>query len=65
MGQQEAFKIPPAGRVVRLGNVLDRHLYRIDVGGGWHIEVDANSSSQAASIATREGYEVRGVNKIA
>ena len=60
-----AFKIPPAGVRVRLGDLLkSRHLYAIGVGHGWSIEVDANNRDHAARIAEREGYTVHDVNMI-
>lgn len=62
---EDLFKIPPTGRRVRLGDILkSRHLYSLGVGGGWSIEVDANSRDQARRIAEREGYTVRDVNMV-
>lgn len=58
------FKIPPPGIVPRLGNVLDEHLYEIDVSGGYSVKVDAKNRTQAAAIAEREGYRVCSVNMI-
>lgn len=49
---------------VRLGNPSAKHQYEIGTQKG-RILVDANSRSQAASLARRSGYEVWDVNMVA
>lgn len=50
--------------MTRIGNRAANHLFQIEVEGGKDIEVDANTRSQAASIARKAGYVVRSVNMV-
>lgn len=44
-----------------LGNKTAKHAYLVETNKGW-LEVNANNRTQAASLATKAGYEVRSVN---
>lgn len=49
----------------RIGNkATAKHLYSVEIEGGKAIEVDANTNTQAVSIAKKAGYVVRSVNMI-
>jgi hypothetical protein len=47
--------------LARLGNEAARHLYLVEVTGGY-IEVLGYNRTQAASIATKAGYVVRSMS---
>ena len=52
-------------KMTRIGNrAAAKHLYQVEVEGGRDIEVDANTSTQAAAIARDACYVVRSVNMV-
>jgi hypothetical protein len=62
---QAQFKVPEPGVVPRLGDILNaRHLFELQVGGGWTVKVHANYPDDAVAIATRAGYVPSAVRQI-
>nr|BDD48191.1 hypothetical protein 7 [Desulfobacterales bacterium] len=49
--------------MTRINTPNTRHLFEIGTNKG-RIEVEANTRSQAASIASKAGYSVRDVNMV-
>jgi hypothetical protein len=50
--------------MIRINTQNTEHLYEIEISAAEKIEVEANTRSQAASIAKKAGFEVRSVNMI-
>ena len=50
--------------IPRIDKPKSQHLYRLNVGSGRHLDVEANNRDQAGRIAESYGYEVHDCNMI-